>query len=105
MICFKRGLSLSHFYKGNKWTVHVACAGDCHSWLLEKVEGRPGDCDWEASAPRAQSRESSDSCNICRFATWQQQFSGGLAVQSRSQAVANARGSGWRLAAGLRHCH
>ncbi|CAL1163534.1 unnamed protein product, partial [Cladocopium goreaui] len=26
--------------RGNKWTVHVACAGDCHSWLLEKVEGR-----------------------------------------------------------------
>ena len=60
---------LSHFYKGNKWTAHIACAGDCHSWLLEKVEGRPGDCDWEASAPRG--RESrmtaASSCNFSRF--------------------------------------
>ncbi|CAK9080516.1 unnamed protein product, partial [Durusdinium trenchii] len=26
--------------RGATWHIDVACAGDCHAWLLEKVEGR-----------------------------------------------------------------
>lgn len=69
-ICQEKTASLQYQLHGptlgETWTVDVACAGDCHAWLLEKVQDRhwerqkqvakkmsvdSGSCNWQTMAP------------------------------------------------------
>ena len=101
MICFKRGLSLSHFYKGNKWTVHVACAGDCHSWLLEKVEGRPGDCDWDLQEHNRESRVTAATYVVLPLGNSSFQVAWQFNLPAKQLPTREGAVGGWQLVYGI----